>query len=119
MGLHGWADKASIQAWHHDWVEQTGSHLGIAVPHMCHIVDTVQIVHTISIIEMAALSADHVQGLFVIEGCIRPDMCFPLGNHICVWHVVLLQKEQLPVSYQGDACRCIVGKCLFFAQIAL
>jgi hypothetical protein len=63
---------------------------------MCDVVDTIQVLHTICIIEMAALPPDNVQRVLVIERCVRADVGFPLCKHLCKWQV-------LPLHYSAAA----------------
>ena len=55
------------------------AHLGIAMPHMRHIVHAVQIFHAICIIQVAALPPDNVQGLAVVQSSVGPNVGLPLG----------------------------------------
>ena len=98
--MHAPRPKRSVKRLHARSRETPGAYLGIAMPHMCHIVDTVQILHAICIVQVAALAPDNVQRVLVVERCVGPNVSFPLGEHLCKWQVLL--QGTAAVSHTGN-----------------
>ena len=74
--------------------EHSITRLGMAVPHVRHIVGAVQVLVAVGIVQEAALPAHDVQRPVVVQRRVGADDRAPLGQHLVVGQVAHLLRVQ-------------------------